>query len=292
MRLSRLHRSCLLVAVLGLLAVLAAGCGSSKKTSAVSKGCGKNDLQLVKKGQLTIGTDNPAYPPWFGGTPPKGSTWKISDPTSGQGYESAVAYAVAKQLGFGKSEVKWVVAPFDQAFRPGPKNFDFDVNQVEVLPARAKNVDFSNSYYDVHQALVGLKGQPIANATTIQDAKNAKLGVQVGTTSYAYALKQIKPDKKPNVYSNSNDVVAALKARQVDGIVVDFPTAIYITGVQVPESKIVGQFAQTGHFGMVFSKGSSLAPCVNKAIADVRANGTLDRIQHQWISQSAATTLK
>jgi polar amino acid transport system substrate-binding protein len=280
-----------LVAVLGLLAVLAAGCGSSKKSSAVNKGCGKNDLQLVKKGQLTIGTDNPAFPPWFGGTPPKDSTWKTSDPYSGQGFESAVAYGVAGQLGFARDEVKWVVVPFEQVFRPGPKDFDFDINQVEYLPARAKNVDFSDSYYDVHQSLVGLKGQPIASVKSINGAKRFKLGVQVGTTSYGYVTKNIKP-LGVNVYSNSNDVVSALKARQVDGIVVDFPTALYVTAAQVPNSVIVGQFGATGHLGLVFAKGNSLVSCVNEAIADFKTSGLLDQVQYQWISKSAGTTLK
>src|SRR5204862_408477 len=213
-----------------------------------------------------VRTDNPAFPPWFGGTPPKGSMWKVSDPYSGQGFESAVTYAVAKKLGFGKGEVKWVVVPFEQLFKPGSKNFDLGVNQVSYTPERAKNVDFSDSYYNVNQALVGLKGTPITSAKSVADVKKYKLGAQIGTTSYAYIKNTIKPSKQPSVYNTSNDVNSALKAHQIDGIVVDLPTAFYITAVQIPNATIVGQFPTVGtpeHFGMVLAKGSKLTPCLN-----------------------------
>jgi polar amino acid transport system substrate-binding protein len=283
---------------LALLAGLAAGCGSTKKSPAASKGCGKSDLQLVKTGPLTIGTDNPAYPPWFGGTPAKGSVWKVSDPTSGQGFEGAVAYAVAGKLGFAKSEVKWVVVPFDQSFKPGTKSFDFDVNQISYTPQRAKSADFSDSYYDVNQALVGIKGTPITKAKTIADLKSRKLGVQIGTTSYDYVKNNIKPDKSPSVYSNSNDVNSGLKSHGVEGIVTDLPTAYYITGSgQVANSVIVGQFPSPAgspeHFGLVLTKGSALTPCVNKALADLKAAGTLASLQREWLStKTSVPTLK
>src|SRR6476646_5095248 len=235
----RLKLTLLLGAVV-LLASVAAGCGGSKKSSATtSSGCSVDSLNLVKSGQLTIGTDNPAFPPWFGGTPPKGSMWKVSDPTSGQGFESAVAYAVANKLGFKKTNVHWVVVPFDQSFKPGAKNFDLDVNQISFTPARAKSVDFSDSYYDVNQALVGLKGTPITSAKSTADVKKYKLGAQIGTTSYDYIIKNIKPSKQPSVYNTSNDVNSGLKAHQIEGIVVDLPTAFYITAVQIPQATIV-----------------------------------------------------
>jgi polar amino acid transport system substrate-binding protein len=277
-----------------LLALLAAGCGSSKKSSvAPSKGCGKADLQLVNGGQLTIGTDNPAYPPWFGGTPPKGSTWKISDPASGQGFEGAVASAVAGKLGFAKNEVKWVVVPFEQSFKPGAKSFDFDINEVSYTPERAKSVDFSDSYYDVNQGLVAIKGTPITKAKTIADLKPYKLGVQIGTTSFDYVDQNVKPDQQPSVYNNSNDVNSGLKSHGVDGIVTDLPTAYYITGAeQVPNSVIVGQFPTVGgtseHFGLVLAKDSALTPCVNKSLADLKAAGTLASIQSEWLSQKTS----
>jgi polar amino acid transport system substrate-binding protein len=266
--------------------VLAAGCGSKKKSAAKSSGCSKSQLALVKKGQLTVGTDNPAFPPWFGGNP-KG-IWKVSDPTSGQGFESAVVYAVAKKLGFSKGDVHWIVVPFDHTYKPGPKSFDLAVEQISFTPARAKSVDFSNSYYDVNQAVIGLKGTPITRVKTIAELKRRKLGVQIGTTSYSYAVNTVKPSQKPAVYSNSTDVNSGLKARQIEGIVTDLPTAFYITGSgQVPNSVIVGQFptaATPEHFGLVLAKGSGLTSCVNKALAGVKSDGALARMKREWLS--------
>jgi polar amino acid transport system substrate-binding protein len=282
------------VAFVAALAVAAAGCGgSSKSSSSTNKSgsdCSKGSLNLVNSGQLTVGTDNPAYPPWFGGNPK--SPWKVSDPRSGQGFESAVAYAVAKQLGFAKGDVKWVVVPFDQSFRPGSKNFDFDINQISFSTVRAKAVSFSNSYYDVNQALIGTKGSAITKAHTTAEIKKYKLGVQLGTTSYQYVINNIKPSHQPSVYNNSQDVTSALKAHQIDGIVVDLPTAFFITGSgEVPNSVVVGQFPTVGtpeHFGMVFSKGNSLVSCVNKALATLKSDGTLAKIQREWLSQKAS----
>ena len=290
----------LLVAV---LALLAAGCGGgtssqssgqTQATSQSSNSCAKNSLHLVSAGQLTVGTDNPAYPPWFAGGTPSGSTWKIDDPSTGKGFESAVAYAVAKQLGFSKDQVKWTVVPFSQSFKPGPKDFDFDINQISYASARAKAVDFSHSYYDVNQSVVALKGSKIANATSIAALKGAKLGAPVGTTSYDYIVNNVKPSQKPNVYDTLNDSIAALKARQIDGVVVDLPTAFYMTAVQVPNGKIVGQFPAVGqqeYFALVFEKGDPLVTCVNKALDAVKADGTLAAIQKTWLSDKASAPI-
>ncbi|MGB2953446.1 MAG: ABC transporter substrate-binding protein [Gaiellaceae bacterium] len=284
-----------LLVLVAALGALAAGCGGAKKSAGKTTGgnsCAKANLQLLTAGKLTIGTDNPAYPPWYGGTakPP----WKTSDPRSGQGFESAVAYAVAGKLGFAKGAVKWVAVPFDQLIKPGSKSFDFDINQVSYSADRAKAVDFSNSYYEVNQALVARKGTPIASATSVAGLKKYKLGVQIGTTSYSYVVKNIKPDKKPSVYSNSNDVVSALKAKGIDGIVVDFPTAYYISVAQVPNSTVVGRLPTVGpheHFGLVFQKGSSLVGCVNKALQSLKQDGTLARLEQEWISSKAHAPL-
>jgi polar amino acid transport system substrate-binding protein len=284
-------RLTLLLGATVLLATAAAGCGGSKKSAATtSSGCSFSQLNLVKKGRLTVGTDNPAFPPWFGGSPPKGSMWKVSDPNAGQGFESAVTYAVARNLGFKKSDVHWVVVPFEQSFKPGSKSFDFDINQISFTSARANSVDFSDSYYNVNQALVGFKGAPIASAKTIADVKKYKLGVQIGTTSYAYVTKNIKPGKQPSVYNTSTDVNSGLKAHQIDGLVVDLPTAFYITAVQIPQATIVGQFPTVGtpeHFGMVLAKGNSLTACVDKALASLKSNGELAKIQQEWLSSKA-----
>jgi polar amino acid transport system substrate-binding protein len=281
------------LAVSSVLAVLAAGCGGSSKSANTGpeqtsgQSCAKSGLQLANTGQLTIGTDNPAFPPWYGGTPH--SPWKVSDPRSGKGYESAVAYAIAKQLGFSKDEVKWVVVPFLTSFAPGAKKFDFDINQIEAKPAREKAVDFSTSYYDVSQSLVVHKGKKIATAKSIADLKPYKLGVQIGTTSYDTIVKQIRPSPKPAVYDTNDAAVQALKINQIDGLVVDFPTALYVTAVQVPNSKILGRFENlpnAGHFGVVLRKGSSLTQCVDGAISTLRTNGTLAKLQQQWLSEA------
>src|SRR4249919_1026147 len=233
--------------LVALLAVVAAGCGSSKKSasSTSTTSCAPGQLNLIKRGgdQLTVATDNPAFDPWFAGGTPKGSTWKFNDPTTQKGYESAVAYAIAKQLGFTPNQVKWVVVPFEQLFKPGPKSYDFDVNEVSVTNARKKSVDFSDSYYDTNQALVAIKGTPITKAKTLAELKKYKLGAQVGTTSYNYIVKNIKPDQQPAVYNNSNDVNYGLKSGGIDGIVVDLPTAFIIVGAEeVPNSVVVGSF--------------------------------------------------
>jgi len=284
--------------VVAALAIVAAGCGSSNKsssgtTTAASSSCSnKDDLNLHSAGQLTIGTDNPAFPPWFGGTPHK--PWQVSDPNSGEGYESAVAYAVAKKLGFDKSEVKWIHVPFSNSYAPGPKSFDFDINQISFTPARAKVVDFSDSYYDVNQSVVVNKGTPIASVTTVAGLKPYQLGAQLGTTSYGFIQDTIKPTKKPSVFPSNTGAVQALKNKQIDGLVVDLPTAFYVTAVQVPNGKVLGQFpAEPGgeHFGMVFEKGNSLRDCVNKALDTLRSDGTLKQLQQQWLAKATGAPI-
>jgi polar amino acid transport system substrate-binding protein len=282
-------------------AVLAAGCGgddeeseatpAAEATTAAGDECAKENLELVNEGRLTIGTDNPAFPPWFEGGTPKGSKWELNDPARGKGFESAVAYAVAEELGFARNEVQWTVVPFNQSFKPGSKSFDFDINQISYTPQRAKSVDFSDSYYNVNQALVALKGTELAGAKTVASVKNAKLGAQIGTTSYDYIVDNIDPSEQPAVYDTNNDAISALKAKQVDGLVVDLPTAFFITAAQIENGTIVGQFPAVGEqerFGMVFEKGNSLVGCVNEALSALRGNGTLASIQQEWLSERAS----
>jgi polar amino acid transport system substrate-binding protein len=279
-----------------LLALVVAGAATVGRTSppeataaraATCKGA-LDTLNLVNSGRLTIGTDNPAYPPWFAGTPTKGSKWKIGDPTSGKGFESAVAYAVAHWIGFHANDVQWVYTPFNKAFAPGKKAFDFDINQISYSPARAKVVSFSSSYYDVNQSIVVNKGTPIASVHSIEGLRKYKLGAQLGTTSYQYIVDRIKPSSKPSVFPKNDAAVQALKNKQIDGLVVDLPTAFYVTAVQVPKGKILGQFpTQPGgeHFGMVFQKGNPLVTCVNQALASLKKTGQLKRIQQKWLAK-------
>jgi polar amino acid transport system substrate-binding protein len=284
------------VAVIAL-AIAAAAVGGRGATAAAATGsCAKANLTLVKDGQLSIGTDNPAYPPWFAGGETKGGTWKINDPNKGQGFESAVAYAVAKRLGFAKSEVVWVYTPFNKAIAPGKKAFDFAINQISYTPERAKALGFSASYYNVNQSVVGLKGKPISSVRSVKGLRKYKLGAQLGTTSYQYIVKNIKPGPSVAVYDTNDAAVAALKNGQIDGLVVDLPTAFYVTAVQVPNGKIVGQFAAKGNqerFGMVLQKGNPLTTCVNNALASMKRTGVLRRIQQIWLAKvTGAPVLK
>ena len=286
------------------LAILAAGCGSdddddatgttaATTTEAAAGGeCRKESLETISAGRLTIGTDNPAFPPWFEGGTPEGSEWEINDPTTGEGFESAVAYAVAEELGYAEDEVEWVVVPFNNSFRPGDKGFDFDINQISVTDERDRAVDFSDSYYEVNQALVAREGTSITESTSVADLKGLQLGAQVGTTSLTYIQQTIQPDQEPRVYDTSNDVVAALNGGQLDGIVVDLPTAFFLTGSgEVKEGVVVGQFPSTGgqeHFGMLFEEGNPLRDCVNEALAALKDGGTLAEIQQQWLSEKTS----
>jgi polar amino acid transport system substrate-binding protein len=279
------------------LAIAASGCGGDDNeaagaTTAADTGCDKAQLELVSPGKLTVGTDNPAFSPWFGGGTLEGSDWEFNDPNTGEGFESAVAYAVADQLGFAKSDVTWVVVPFNNSFKPGPKNFDFDINQISVTDERDQAVDFSDSYYEVNQALVGLNGTPIADAKSLADLKSYQLGAQIGTTSLGYINDTIQPDKDPRVYDTSNDVIAAINAKQIDGLVVDLPTAFFLVGAEeVKNGKVVGQFPSTGsqeHFGMLFQEGNELRDCVNEALAALKADGTLEQIQTEWLSNKTS----
>ena len=295
-----MRRIVLLIGLLAALGALAAGCGADEPeddegASPATTGaaveqpdpCAKEELTLVNAGGLTIGTDNPAFPPWFEGGTPEGSEWEINDPATGEGFESAVAYAVAEQLGFTEDEVEWTVVPFNQSFRPGPKDFDFDINQISYVEARDRAVDFSDSYYDVNQAVVTLQSSDFAEAGSIEDLQGAKLGAPVGTTSYDYIVENIQPGEDPAVYDTLNDAVSGLQNRQVDGVVVDLPTAFFITAVQVPNGTIVGQFPSVGgqeYFGMVFEEENPLRDCVNEALTALREDGTLDSIQQEWLA--------
>ncbi len=274
---------------LSLAAVAAALAGSSSPGRVAASRCTKANLNLVHSGTLTVGTDNPAYPPWYAGGTPKGSPWKLNDPDNGKGFEPAVAYAVAAKLGFSRSQVKWTYVPFNRSFSPGPKSFDFDINQVSFTSARAKVVSFSSSYYDVNQALVVLSGTKIAAVRTVAGLRPFKLGAQLGTTSYAYIAGTIKPSSAPSVFPQNAAAIQALKNKQIDGLVVDLPTAFYVTAVQVPHSKILGQFPTASggeHFGMVFAKGNPLVGCVNQALASLKESGALHKIQQQWLAKA------
>jgi polar amino acid transport system substrate-binding protein len=262
--------------------------------SASPDACAKDNLTLTTTGKLTIGTDNPAYPPYYD-IPDGGATkpWELGDPTDGKGFESAFAYALADKLGFAKTDVSWIVVPFDNSFAPGTKKFDIDINQVSYAADRASAVDLSDGYYSLNQSIVALKANGLAKVTSIAGMKGFKFGAQLGTTSLATINTTIAPTTPAKVYTTNDEAIAGLKAKQIDGLVVDLPTAFYVTAAQVDNSVIVGQLpAPTGanaeHFSVVLAKGSALTSCVNAAIAALKSDGSLDAITKEWLSDKAS----
>ena len=264
------------IALIATLALVLAACAAEEGGGGGDSSCEKETLPLVQEGVLTIGTDEPSFPPWFdfdGG------------PETGTGFESAVAYAVASELGFTEDEVTWVVVPFTNAFAPGEKDFDFDINQVSISEERDAAVDFSDGYYDVNQALVGFSDSEIASVTTIDELKTFRLGAQVGTTSLAFITDVIQPDTEPLVYDTNADAKAAFDAGQLDGLMLDLPTAYFVSATEIEGSTVVAQFPSAGdseQFGMVFEEGNPLRDCVNEALANV----DLAAIQQEWLSDA------
>lgn len=269
----------LISTVLISTALIVSGCAKSDSaTSDKAASCAKADLATVTSGKLTIATGQPAYYPWI-----------IDDkPETGNGFEGAVAYAVAKQLGFTNDEVVWVRTTFDSAVTPGAKNFDFNLQQFSITAERATAVDFSSPYYTAPQAIVSFKGSKIEGKTSIADLKNAKLGAAVGTTSLDAIQNQI--GIKPQVFNDNAAGVSALKNGQIDGLVVDLPTGFYLSGVEVKDGLIVGQLPSTGtgdQFGLLMSKGSALTSCVSAAVDAITADGTLAAITDKWLATGA-----
>ena len=269
----------LLLAALSSPAAAAPTTPTDTSSSATASTCKPGQLPTTEQGVLTIATDKPAYPPYF----------EDDDPTNGEGFESAVAYAIADQLGYPKAKVKWTVESFNSSFAPGPKDFDFDVNQISITPPREKAVDFSAPYYTANQAVVALKDSDAAAAESLEELQDAKLGVQIGTTSLEAAEEEIEPSSRPEVFNTSNDVVQALKNGQIDAVVVDLPTALYLTAVQVPEAAVVGQFSAPGgdQWGALLEKDSELTGCVSEAVEALESSGELEKITQRWMSQAA-----
>lgn len=262
-----------LAAIAAVTVAVLAACSSSTDA-------GSGALPTVTKGKLTIATGQPAYSPWV-----------INDkPETGEGFEAAVAYAVAEKLGFKKSDVVWVRTSFDQAIAPGPKTFDFNLQQFSITDERKKSVDFSSPYYSTTQTVVTIAGTKAANAKSIADLQSTLLGAQAGTTSYSAITDVIKPTKKGLAFNTNDDAVAALKNGQVDALVMDLPTALYEAAVDLTNGKIVGQLptAQKGdEFGLVLDKGSALTAKVSAAVDALRADGTLAKLEQKWLTASA-----
>jgi polar amino acid transport system substrate-binding protein len=235
-------------------------------------------LKTLSAGKLTFGTDDPVYPPWF----------VDNKPENGQGFESAVAYAVATKLGYTKDQVTWTRVPFANAIAPGPKKYDIDINEFSITEQRKKAVDFSSPYYNVTQAVISTKTSKIAGAKSLADLKGAKLGAQVGTTSLRAITEVIKPTPGEQVFNNTDDAKKALQNGQIDGLVVDLPTAFYITSAELDNGVIVGQVAQPSgtpeQFGLVLDKGSPLTSCVSLAVDELRTGGDLKQLETQYLA--------
>jgi polar amino acid transport system substrate-binding protein len=251
------------------------GSGSGSGSSGAAS-CSNASIQkyLYAKGVLTVATDNPVYTPWF----------VSNKPSNGKGYESAVAYAIAAQLGFSRSQVVWVTEPFTSSYAPGPKKFDFDINEISYTPPRAQVVTFSSSYYDVQQAIVALKGSPIVTKHTPAELKTYLYGDQIGTTGLTYITNQIQPTAQPRVFDTLSEVTAALDAHRIAALITDTPTAQYMASAQLKGGVLVAQFPSVGeHYGLLFHQGNQLVNCVNHAIAALKSNGTLAALQKKYL---------
>jgi polar amino acid transport system substrate-binding protein len=268
------------LAALAVIALALTACAPADENASPSPSdtsCAVENLAVKTAGKITIGTDSPAYSPWY----------VDDDPTNGEGFESAVAYAVAEQLGFAESDVVWVVSPFNSIIAPGAKDFDFAINQVSITDERKNAVDFSTGYYNVNQALITYAGSPIDGATTLAELKDAKLGAQVGTTSYNTIVDVIQPTQDVAAFNDNDVAVKSLNNEQIDGLVVDLPTAFFMTAVQLDNGVIVGQFPTDGageQFGLVLDKDSALTTCVSSAVDALWDAGSLDDIAQQWLA--------
>jgi polar amino acid transport system substrate-binding protein len=262
--------------------------------------CAAENLSTGTPGTLTIGTDNPAFPPYFearegGNTEPWDQEW--GDPTTGEGFESAVAYAIAEELGFSDDQVTWIVVPFLNSFAPGPKDFDFDINQVTHNEDRAQAADLSEGYYFGNQTVIVREGSPFASATTVSALQDAKLGAQLGTTSLAAIEEVIQPTQEAAVFNTNDDAIESLGNEQIDGILVDLPTAFFIVNVQTEGNVIVGQIGEAAgatpeYFSLVLEKDSPLTDCVNEAIRTLTEDGTIDGLIDEWLPDATVPELQ
>ncbi len=233
--------------------------------------CATDSLPLYTAGVLTVATDRPAYPPWFEGSPKDYS-----------GYEGEVAAEIASRLGL---DITWVVEPFNKSYAPGQKDYDFDINQITITPARQEAVDFSEPYFENNQGILVMKDSPAASATSIADLKTSQLGAQVGTTSLAFIQSVIEPDVEPKVFDTTNDAKSALEAGQIDAFVTDVVTTVYLRDFEIKGSEVIGQYPEPEYFGLLFEKGNPLKACVDAVVLEMDADGTLDALSEEFLQQ-------
>jgi polar amino acid transport system substrate-binding protein len=292
---------------LAVLSLLTAACGrqvyhpDTPSQYLTANGCAQVNRDRLEAAAgyanavLTVATGDPAFPPWWeGGTTDEHQEWKLNDPYLGQGFEGAVTFEIAKRFGITEDRVNFVPIGFNESFAPGQKDYDFVLQQISYLPEREETVDFSEGYYDVDQALVSVQGSPIVTATSLEELKDARLGAPTGTTSLKYIEGTIQPSVEPTVYDDLDAAVQDLKEGGVDGVVVDLPSASFITEVQIPKGVIVGQLPSAGsqeYFAMAFEKGSPIVECVNLALQEMKDDGTLDEIRQEWLGDTTDAPL-
>lgn len=284
----------LLFVLLVVLGLVAAACGDDDddadeaadggeaSTEEPATDCGVDALALKTPGQLTVATGEAVFPPWV-----------LNDnPAGGEGFEAALVYALAEQMGFTPDQVSWVGTSFDDAISPAPKDYDFNIQQYSITPERDEVVDFSDGYYNVEQAIIGVEGSSVVGAASLADLKDKRLGAAIGTTSLAYIEDVIQPDTAASVFDDNAAVKSAFDAGQIDGAVFDLPTAYFVTAVEIEGSSIVGVLPQVGdapeQLGMLFEDGSALVPCVNAALGALRDAGTLDALEDEWLNQGGS----
>ncbi len=248
---------------------LSTGGGGSAKGGGSAGSCDPKNPPLFEEGKLTVATDKPAYPPWFKG-----------DPQDYSGYEGDVASEVARRMDL---PIEWVVEPFNKSYAPGTKDYDFDINQITITKERERVVDFSEGYFDNAQGVLAKKGSPVANAKSISDLKDAKLGAQVGTTSLDFINETIKPDVETKIYDTTNDAKSALESGQIDAIVTDLVTTVYLRDFEIDGSKVAGQYPRNEEFGMLFEQGNPLVGCVDQVLSKMKDDGTLKELQQKHL---------
>ena len=260
-----------------------AACGGDDTASSSTEGAStESDCSTITEGTLTIGTGSPAFSPWV----------ENDAPESGEGFEAAVGMAIAAELGYEGESVVWVRTTFDEAIAPGEKNFDFNMQQYSITPEREETISYSDPYYSSNQAIVALADSPAEGATTVADLADVKFGAQAGTTSLTFINEIIKPTNEAFVYDDNAGAKAALEAGQIDAIVVDLPTGLYISAVEIEGTSVIGQFpgsagGLTDDFGAVFTKDNPLVACVNTALATLKESGELAKIEQAWLSDNA-----
>lgn len=266
-----------MLTVIVALGLLLGACAEEEDPNAAGSGggggggqsCDVENPPLFEEGQLTVATDRPAYPPWFEGSPKNYS-----------GFEGDLASEIADRMGL---EIVWVVEPFNKSYAPGSKEYDFDINQVSITPEREEAVDFSDGYFQNQQGILVMKDSPAADATSVDDLASAQLGAQVGTTSLTFISEVIQPEEDPKVFDTTNDVKSALESGQIDALVTDLVTTVYLRDIEIQGSEVIGQYETNEPFGMIFEQGNPMVDCVNQVLAEIKEDGTLEKLEKKWL---------